>query len=396
MRKLSADYILPVTTPPIKNGVLLVDDHGIIIDILNPSSIGELSDVEKFNGVLCPGFVNTHCHLELSYMSGMIKPSGGLADFIGQVEQSKNIKNKTEIHESIEQSIQLMRKNGIVAVGDISNTNDTFQIKNNCDIYFHTFIEVYGSNPLVSLDSFNRAEKLFQEIRSNTKNNSASIIPHSSFSVSEKLFEKIKIHALKNNTILSIHHQESNEENLFFLKGEGPIAEMIQKFGTDISFLEPYGRNPLQTISSWLPKENHILFVHNTYSEKEDILFAKNYFDKCWWCFCPNANLFIESRLPVITSFPSEQMNITIGTDSLASNQMLSILEEMKTISRIYPDIRFEKLLLWATLNGSQFLKIENKFGSFEKGKSPGINLIEQVDVLNMRLKQESKVRVLI
>ena len=120
----------------------------------------------------------------------------------------------------------------------------------------------------------------------------------------------------------------------------------------------------------------HTLLVHNTFSNKADIDFAKTQHQKLYWCLCPNANLYIENALPDVDLFKNEAVKITLGTDSLASNHQLSILAEMQTLQN-HKNISFEESLTWATLNGAEFLGIDKQYGSLSVGKKPGINLIK-------------------
>ena len=92
-----------------------------------------------------------------------------------------------------------------------------------------------------------------------------------------------------------------------------------------------------------------------------------------YWATCPNANLYIENRLPDYQAFLDTDARVTIGTDSLTSNWQLSVLEEMKTIARYQSYVPFETLLRWATLNGAQSLGFDDTLGSFEVGKKPGV-----------------------
>ena len=169
----------------------------------------------------------------------------------------------------------------------------------------------------------------------------------------------------------------------------------MEKLGVDYFRFRASGKKPLESINRFLPEKNKILLVHNTYSEKEDIEYAERTFDNITWCFCPNANLYIENKLPRIELFRKNEVKITIGTDSFASNHQLSILEELKTISRFFPEIPLNVFLKWATLNGAEFFQIENTFGSFENGKIPGINLISNLSPGENKLTVESKVRVI-
>ncbi len=133
--------------------------------------------------------------------------------------------------------------------------------------------------------------------------------------------------------------------------------------------------------------------MHNTFTSKEDIEWARNYSDDIYWCFCPGANLYIEGELPNFQLFIDEKC--TIGTDSLASNRELSIIEELKLISKQNSDISLEILIKWATFNGAIFLNFD-ELGSIETGKTPGLNLIENLDLEKLRLRTNSTVKKII
>ncbi|HQV66448.1 MAG TPA: amidohydrolase family protein, partial [Saprospiraceae bacterium] len=92
-----------------------------------------------------------------------------------------------------------------------------------------------------------------------------------------------------------------------------------------------------------------------------------------FWATCPNANLYIENKLPDYQIFRDADAKVTIGTDSLTSNWQLSIWEEIKTIRKYQSYIPLEELLTWATINGAEALSYEDRLGSFEVGKTPGI-----------------------
>ena len=96
-----------------------------------------------------------------------------------------------------------------------------------------------------------------------------------------------------------------------------------------------------------------------------------------YWCVCINANLYIENALPPIELIRNNQCKIVLGTDSLASNDALSIVAEMKKIKQHFPSIPLSEILQWATLNGAAALQLEQALGSFEKGKTPGVVLLD-------------------
>jgi len=115
-----------------------------------------------------------------------------------------------------------------------------------------------------------------------------------------------------------------------------------------------------------------------------------------FWCLCPNSNLYIEKKIPPLNLLLEEECEIVIGTDSLASNSNLSILEEIKTLQHNFPEIHLGELVKWATINGAKALGEESSFGKIEIGKKPGLLLLEDVDLQNMKLLPGSQVRRLI
>jgi len=397
VRKISADYIFPLNHAPVKNGIIIIDENGRVVEnVIDPSNPGcSLMDVEHFDGFICPGFINTHCHLELSYLKGKMREHAGLDNFIVDLQPLRKASIDEEMTESALSAENEMKQNGIVAVGDICNDKSTFSIKNNSSIRFHTFVESFASNPDKADYVFNKAVALFNEIRQNVKNNHASITYHAPYSISKKLFQKIKEFAESSGCILSMHHQESEEENKFFLPRGGHINEMQNSFGVAKSDFADSGLRPLAAISDYIPKENFLQLVHNTVTTDIDIDFAEANFKNLYWCFCPNANLFIEQKLPDFALFYNKKCRITIGTDSFASNKTLSILDELKTIKANVPYIPLNDLLTWASKNGAGFLQISDTYGTIEKGKQPGILLLENVNNDTLHISKSTTVKVL-
>ncbi|WP_183575290.1 amidohydrolase family protein [Mucilaginibacter sp. X5P1] len=391
MKSFKADYVFPVYAEPIKNGIVTVDDYGRIISVTDYQPASDQNQpLEHLSGIICPGFINTHCHLELSHLEGKVPTKTGLVDFIKQILKVRNADHQSII-EAAEKADSDMYDNGIVAVGDISNNNVTIPIKAKSKLYYHTFVEVLGFLPHNADELYANGLMLLDEFRPQ----SCSITPHAPYSVSKELFRLIKKYSdsgVKN--LLSIHNQECDDENKFFRYKLGKFNELYEFFGMDTSHFKPQARNSMQSIIPLLTSKQDILMVHNTCTNLKDIYFLKRFDRKINWCFCPNANLYIENRVPKINLFIDQGFNITLGTDSLASNTKLCVLHEMKTIQQKFPTISTAKLMEWGTINGAQFLGIDNEKGSLEPGKSPGLNLITNMD--GLKLTAESKVRRLI
>ena len=392
MRQIAANYIFPGSGSCLKNGIIILTDEGIVEKVIDTGgNIHESAGLEFYNGIVVPGFINAHCHLELSHMQGLIPEKTGLPGFIGRITKQR-FAGIEEIKKHAWKAHFEMIHNGIVAVGDICNTSASFEIKKKKDILYHSFIEVYGSDPKIAEKKIQDALKLSSLIESKYPHNH-SIIPHAPYSVSNNLLQRI----VESNTngLLSFHNQESASENLLFEKNTGPLLEALVALEPSFIRNNTSGVNPLLSIISQLGKNRKLLPVHNTYTRAKDIQSIKKRDLQIFWILCPGANLYIENRLPDIPLL-KENNPIALGTDSLASNHQLSILEEMKLISSHYPNIHLTELVKWGTLNGAKALNMEKEIGSLEPGKRPGVNLIHQADLKNLKLTEKSWVEKLV
>lgn len=363
--------------------VLITSEEGIVEDIIAKDEAGD--DVQVFSGILSPGFINCHCHLELSHMKGWIPEKTGLITFVSQIMKDRHFP-ETEILEAIEKAEEEMLQSGIVAVGDICNNELALPQKGKGRIWYHNFIEASGFLPQLAQQRFSRAVDIFNAYTKQypmpaTTN---SIVPHAPYSVSEELWEKII--NFPGNQLMTIHNQETEDENNLFLNKQGEFLKFYETFNIDSSFFRSSGKSSLQTyLSKFLP-DQRVIMVHNVHTSEEDIYYGQKSAAQLYWCFCPNANLYITGQLPNIDSFIKQNCTIVLGTDSLASNHQLSITAEIKTIHDHFPLIDTVQLLKWATINGARALQVDNIAGSFEKGKKPGVVLCNATFTESKRL----------
>lgn len=359
----------------------MLDDDGTIV-LIGERKDFDPADLEIYDGIICPGFINAHCHLELSYMKGKIAEKKGIAQFIidlidyrnGFLLSGEDLIVNDEIDTAIRNATAEMQENGIIGIGDISNERYTFSTKANNPLRFHTFIECLGFFPDKAEKYFQHSKDVFEKARALKL--AASITPHAPYSVPPGLFQKIFSYQENNPAIYSYHNQESAAESTFFKNGAGDLLKVFQHFNIPSSIHFPTGKNSLQSVINYFPDSKKTLFVHNTFSNADDILLITERLPEAYFCFCPNANLFIENHLPEFSLFANYHDRICIGTDSYASNHQLSVLEEIKTIQRYHPSLATIDLIKWSTLNGAKFFGWDRELGSIEAGKKPGLNLI--------------------
>ena len=388
MRKLSAQYICTNIGPPLKRGVITLDENGTIKDVTDTGgTLKETGSVEYFNGVIIPGFVNCHSHLELSHLKGRIPEKQGLSGFIKTVRKIRP-DDPEKMHRSMFQADAEMYNEGIVLCADICNTADSFSIKDRSRIYYFNLIEVFGIDPdkadkriSESLDVAESARRLTLPF---------SIVPHSAYSLSIPLLRKLK-EICSGNKVTSVHFMESPHEITFLEEHGGPLYTTYKETGLlPAELMTPI--NHISFILDKITRSGNLILVHNTFTDTETIR-ALKIRNNLFWCLCPHSNIFIEGCVPPLDILLKEECEIVIGTDSLASNIQLSILKELLILQEYFPFLQFPDLIRWATLNGARALGMENRFGSIQPGKQPGLLLINDMDLVNLRLTPQSFVR---
>ena len=385
MRKFSAHRIYPVSSPPIDFGIIETTNDGTILNIRDTGGQPvEETGLEFYSGIIVPGFVNTHCHLELSHLKSLIPEHTGISGFIAEVSKIRSADTE-RILEASRQADQMMYQQGISGTGDISNTVITLSIKNKSQIQYHTFIELFGLDPQMAASRFGLAREIADSFKKAQLPYSFS--PHAPYSVSVDLWEMLSRETDQTRRI-SIHHDESMAEREILKHRSGPMAETFKNAGFNLSALPDEAHSVFRLLGKYLPGSDWIL-VHNTITDP--LLASGQSKPGVYWALCPRSNRYIENQLPDIARFAASNLTVCLGTDSLASNHSLSVLDEMITITEAVPEIGFDTLLRWATFNGACALGMEGNLGTIEPGKRPGLVNIPVFDWKKEGLLANSK-----
>ena len=378
MKKYTADLIFTLTGEPLKEHVITTDDNGTIVNI-DALSNHDSGSVKVLKGVITPGFINTHCHLELSHMKGLVDTGTGLLEFIGNVVKYRDFPQE-QILDAIAKADQEMYDGGIVAVGDISNKIDTAATKRRSKINYYTFVEMFDFMQSSMTEGTIDQYKAVFDGHSEDGGNKKCYVPHAPYTVSEGLYEHIRNENYQYDTV-SIHNQETPHEDELFRQKTGGFIDFYNDFGFSLDKFDATGKSSIQSAMKNMNAMVKTLFVHNTMTTAEDISRAHDWNFRTYWATCANANLYIENRLPNYQAFLDEDAKMTIGTDSLTSNWQLSILDEMKTIQKYKSFLPFETLITWACKNGAEALGYEDLLGTIEVGKKPGlVHITAEID----------------
>lgn len=325
--------------------------------------------MEFYAGILCAGFINTHSHIELSYLRGAIAEGRGYAAFAESIGKVRDTFSEEKQLRAIEEADRTMWQEGVDAIGDIVNGATSFATKATSKIHYKNFAEVFG----LRLCNLERQRELL-------KYPNTSLTPHSIYSVQDAPFKEVC--NAETDAPLSIHFMETPDEALLFA-GEGSLHRWYKAVGFECDFLH-YG-SPAERIVACVPKERRALLVHNCDISERDIEVVTNHFTTpVSWALCPRSNAYISGIEPRSVELlrAHNNINICIGTDSLSSNWSLSMIEELK----MFRGIPLDELLQWATINGAKALCIENHYGTIEVGKRSGIVNITGVDLESFTL----------
>jgi aminodeoxyfutalosine deaminase len=391
MKRFASQYIITNSGPLLKRGIITADDSGVIIAVEDTEgNLKEEHSTEFHNGIIIPGFVNCHCHLELSHLKNCISKGTGLGGFIEQVRGTRELNNE-DISSAISSADNLMYKEGVVLCADICNTSDSFNIKKESKIKYINLLEVFGLDPEKAIKRFDEIIRVAE--KAEELDLIHFLVPHSAYSMSLSLFRLLRNKSL-HNRVTSIHFMESAGENTFLSSHTGSLLSSYERSGLLPPRLET-ALSHTDIVISEISNSGNLILVHNTFADRDSVRSVQKR-ENLYWCLCPNSNLYIENKVPPLSLFQDEDCDIVIGTDSLASNSQLSVLEELKTLQSAFPDTSIQDLIKWATINGARALCEEAQFGSIETGKKPGLLLLQNVDLINMKLLPDSFVTRLI
>ena len=388
-KKLKAtQYFLGNQIQDSEGKVLIFNENGNFIECVDLKEAG--ADIQEYEGLLSPGFVNAHCHLELSHLKNVIPAHTGLQEFVKQIVALRKV-DEHVIADAIEKAEDEMFQNGIVAVGDICNTLDTLDQKIKHRIAYYSFVELYDLDPTRAHDKIIAGLAIQNTFQENCIR--ASLVPHAPYSVSYNLWKLLTEH-FESHTI-TMHNQETKDENDFFQTKTGSFLGMYERTKVSLDFFEATGLSSVRSVLPYFKNAHRSILVHNSFTSVEDIQAVQKEMPNSFWCICANANQYIEQTMPPIELLRSQKVNIVMGTDSYASNWSLNMLDEIRTIQNHLPQIPLEELLGWATINGAKALQMDKGLGSFEKGKKPGIVLIEGLSNENKIIESTSSRRII-
>lgn len=371
---ITADWILPVTGAPVKNGAVVLDRMaGAIVDVGEKDRIqakygGEIRDLPGH--VVMPGLVNPHVHLDFSALRGKIEPDLGFGNWVVRAIGMRKALSDGEIAEGIRTGIGEIVRTGTVAIGDITKSELPYEALKSSPLTAVMFIEETGFPTVLADEVFEKMRALQAKLEGG-QDLRISLAPHATYSVSPGLIQKIGAHNRAARTPTTIHLAESREEVEFVREGTGFFREMLEGLDRWDPGWKCPGTSPVSYLDALGFLSESVLAVHLVQADEDDIgVLAKR---KVSVCTCPRSNEMIGTGVAPVEAMLKAGIRVCIGTDSLASNEDLNIFNEIRRFRGFHPGVSNLQIVEMVTLNAAAALGIEDRYGSLDPGKSDRI-----------------------
>lgn len=366
-------FILMPNGSEVADIVIVTDNQGTVLRLV---TLNEWlpNPVQHLDGLLIPGLINAHSHLELAWCRELLRPGLGMSDFYAHMQGiHRRRPDDDTVKEFIKKEIAQHISRGVVAMADVSNTLITLDEKKKSGMYFHTFAETFGLENHRATEKFAFVEALAETMNVGPQMQS-TISAHTLFTLSDALLRMLMDSLTASGHIHTIHFLESREECNWFEKAE-PIQSI--HVSNDINKGSSTYRSLEEIIDRWVPWANRVLFVHNTFINAEILQRLTNALKHPYFCLCPSSNQFITGELPPVRLLENAGVRIVVGTDSAASAKELDMLRELSILLEMMPEKPVGAFISDITRHAAAFLGISGVYGSFEPKKRPGLVLLE-------------------
>ncbi|MBX6422433.1 amidohydrolase family protein [Thermosulfurimonas sp. F29] len=343
-----ARLILPMQGPPVENGAVAVERGRIVAvgpySLLRRTFSGRSVDLGEV--ALLPALANAHTHLELSVLRFRLTPTGSFVTWVKSLLRKRAEFSLEEVRRAAGEALKELWREGVGLLGEVGNTGLTLALLREAPfftVYFREIIDFRGTTELKDfLARFPEARMVY------------ALSPHAPYTVSPVLIQAIKSWTRRRGRPFSIHVAESPEETLFLRDGSGPIRFLLEERGQFHPEFRAPGLSPVAYLDRLGVLDDRTICVHVVQVSPEDIeILARR---RVRPCLCPRSNVFLGVGLPPLPDLLRAGLRPCLGTDSLASNDRLSILSEMEVLYYAYPEIPPETYFLMGTLWGAEAL----------------------------------------
>jgi cytosine/adenosine deaminase-related metal-dependent hydrolase len=360
---LAASWVLPIDGPPLRDGRVVCE--GDRVSWVGPAADpdapgGPVRDLGP--GVLLPGLVNAHCHIELSQLAGQIPIGGGFVPWVEAVVAARGRPGEDAVRARAD-AIRLLEDQGTVAVGDVSNTLGHLDLLAASRLRAVVFLELLAWDPAHAESTVAWAEeRLTAAARTPAPGVEVRLAAHAPHSVSPELLSRL----VDRGGVASLHLAESPEESRFLAEGDGPWAEFLVRRGLGHVPFRPPGKSPVAYADELGLLHPALVAVHAVQVDEADReRLARR---GVAVALCPRSNRNIGVGTADVPGLLDAGVRLCLGTDSLASVETLNVLDDAVLLSQEFPDLDRAAIVRMATAGGAEALGLDD-LGTVAPGK---------------------------
>ncbi len=361
-KKIKGKYLYSPQCGLLEN-FLVTFDEGVIKSVSSSNSAGDSVDYDIGNSILLPGFINSHCHLELTGFRNLLNRNSSFSRWVEDIIRLKLKTPQEDFEQFVETGIVEGIKGGCTFFADISGSFTSASALERTGARGMVFYEAIGYGKKDSARVFGQLKETIKIHKErNYRNILPAISPHAVYSVSKEIFKKCSDFSVTEKLPVQIHCAETKEECDFLQFGEGPFFSLLSFFGQIDENWQAEGKSPVEFLKELgLLKENNTLVHLNFYSAKDLDIVADSGISVV---VCPLSNNYWFGRetSPVEDCF-YKGINLAVGTDSCASNDAINMFDELRHLRKIYPSLSSEDLIASATVKGALAFGMEEKLG---------------------------------
>jgi aminodeoxyfutalosine deaminase len=376
MRIVSARWVVSVERPPIADGAIALDDDGTVRMVGTRAALRAAlaaAPEERAEGVLLPGLVNAHCHLELSALADTLPGGDGLVPWAASLMKAAAPLSRARRRAAAGEAAAAAARLGTAAIGDVGNTLDAAPGIGAARLGGVLFHELVGSREAATGDALGDAahERARADAAAAWPSGLGYVrAPHAPYSVGPQLLRRIFAAAAAEGRATSIHVAEDPDEIALLRHGDGRWAPVLAALGVDPASRAP-GKSPVAYLADLGAFAGPPpLLVHMVHASAEDRRIARQ--AGATVVLCPRSNLHIGGRLADVSALLDDGLSLALGTDSLASTPDLSLWGEMATLAAHFPAVPAARWIEAATRGGATALALTGH-GALAPGKRPGV-----------------------
>jgi cytosine/adenosine deaminase-related metal-dependent hydrolase len=363
---LRARHVLTAEAQTMDNGAVRIE-HGMIAEVAAAADLRGEPATDLGDCLLLPGLVNAHTHLELTHLAGLVPPKGDFVGWLGQVatRAREQADNRDTAERAVLQGSDLSLTEGVTTIGDVSRWPAlTRPLLAGGPLRVVSFGEVIAIGTL--RDRLGPRLAAAADRTHDSAHLRAGVSPHAPYTLEPEALQACADRAAGDHLALCMHLTETAYEIEFTTALAGPLRQHLEALGVWDDRVPRPGRRPIDFAAACGILAPHALLAHVNYATDHEL--DRIAASGAHVAYCPRTHHAFGHPPHRFLDMLQRGINVCIGTDSLASNPSLSVVEELRFLRRRYPDLPVGTLIELGTIHGARALGLANTVGAVAPG----------------------------